>query len=122
MIRNRKWGGLLLAMIAIALFIPLAIRFVQQPAPNERQPEAAAVEQERHLKAASVKRDMKATALLCTMECSRDFRNMLDRRHQAGNKAKFDKHLADMMQLHPHMQVVVYVSKSNRLAKGTIPK
>ncbi|GGD71311.1 S8 family peptidase [Paenibacillus nasutitermitis] len=118
---QRKWIGWFAALAAAALLIPFSPWFgttKQQPGKSAAPMKSAAASQEHSIKMKTINRDMTATALLCTTECSRNLHKMI----QSSNGNPNKKHLDEMMQKHKQMVYLVWMHEGIASTRGKKPK
>lgn len=118
----KKWVGIFAAIAVLAFLIPAIPFFLPRgaaPAPEVPQTAALNKKQEKANKISDVNHDIKATALLCVAECSKDFKNLMSGPEQS-EKAKQSK-LKAMMDGHHHMQHLTWISGDRLLSKGSLP-
>ncbi|WP_127533027.1 S8 family peptidase [Paenibacillus kobensis] len=123
--RGKQWIGWVALAAALLLVIPLATKYT--PNPNRNTPasphsparsKAAAADTEKAKKLHILQRDMDATAMLCTTECSKDFTKLVNGQTEGNTKKEKITHMMDM---HKHMLYINWTSGDRSVSRGSIP-
>ncbi|EXX91875.1 serine protease [Paenibacillus darwinianus] len=117
MTHKRQWIGFGLALAAALLLVTFTPW--RDDDTGSGQPggigAAGKTAREQRFKTASVRRDVEATARLCTLESAREF-------HKLGNSGVGHEEIQRMLQMHPHMEYVRITRKDgSRAVAGEIP-
>lgn len=115
----RKWIGALTIIAIAALLIPSTNWFAPKKSEKAPQTQTFSAKHEKTLKLASLQNDMKATALLCSTECSKDFQKMMAA--SGDSKPKAEEQVKKMMHEHMHMSYISWISGDRSVDRGTIP-
>ncbi|MFC5651722.1 S8 family peptidase [Paenibacillus solisilvae] len=122
---RRKWIGWFAVLAAAAFLIPLTpwfgnsnhqSRISERPAPFKPM----SAKGEHHLKMATVKQDMDATAMLCTTECSKNLHKLMMEAKSKPEASK-ESQLTHLMNMHKQMVYVMWIHDGHSLAKGKKP-
>ncbi|MBW7454505.1 S8 family peptidase [Paenibacillus sepulcri] len=119
---RRKWIGWFAVLAAAALLIPLSPWFgapKQQPGKIQAPVKATAASREHTIKMKTINRDMEATALMCTRECSRNLHKMMMSR-SIGDPGPVN--MADMMKKHKQMVYLVWIHNGKTMTHGKKPQ
>ncbi|MFD2382529.1 S8 family peptidase, partial [Paenibacillus xanthanilyticus] len=122
---RRKWIGWFAAAAAVAFLIPITPWF-GAPTENDGKLEGLQADQvktlnahrEHTMKIRTVQEDMKATAMLCSSECSINFRKLMT--SSTKGKAK-SEHLRHMMDMHKQMVYVQWLQNGDTTTRGVVP-
>lgn len=115
----RKWIGALTIIAIAALLIPSTNWFAPKKSEKAPQTQTFSAKPEKNLKLASLQNDMKATALLCSTECSKDFQKMMTA--SGDSKPKAEEQVKKMMHEHMHMSYISWISGDRSVDRGAIP-
>ncbi|MBB3109020.1 type VII secretion-associated serine protease mycosin [Paenibacillus phyllosphaerae] len=122
---RRKWIGWFAVAACGAFLIPLTPWFgAPEPSQNHIQNLQAdkvktlSSHKEHTAKMRMVQQDMQATALLCTTECSINFRKLMTTATTEENRSD---HLAHMMDMHKQMVYVQWWNKGDAITRGIVP-
>lgn len=116
----RKWIAALTMLALAALLIPMRPIFAPNDVENAPQTSTFSAKREHMLKIAALQDDMKATAMLCTTECSKDFQNLMNA--SMGSKSNAAQQIKRMMHEHMHMAYISWISGNRSVNRGTLPK
>ncbi|CAM3117667.1 S8 family peptidase [Paenibacillus lupini] len=115
----KKWIGLCAIIALVAIVVP-AGRYIfpdrNNPAPQSK---GFSVEQEKTLKIKTLNKDMDATSLLCTTECSKEFHKLM-----ASGNAKINNptdRITHMMNMHKHMSYISWINGNRSVERGALP-
>lgn len=116
----RKWIGALTILAVAALLIPTTPIFT--PKDPEKAPQASSfsAKREHTLKLSALQDDMKATAMLCSTECSKDFQKLMTASKASKNEA--GQQIEQMMHEHMHMRYISWISGNRSVNRGSLPK
>ncbi|CAM4520217.1 type VII secretion-associated serine protease mycosin [Paenibacillus endophyticus] len=116
----RKWIGALTILALAALLIPTTPLFAPKEVKKEPQSSSFTAKREHTLKIAAVQSDLKATAMLCASECSKDFQKLMHA--SMGSKAAASQQIQHMMHEHMHMSYISWISGKRSVDRGVLPK
>ncbi|OBZ08156.1 MULTISPECIES: S8 family peptidase [Bacillales] len=116
---SRKWIGALTILALAALLIPTTSIFAPKDVKKTPQSSSFSVKREHTLKMATLQNDMKATSMLCTTECSKDFQKLMST--SMGSKPAADEKIKQMMHEHMHMSYISWISGKRSVNRGTLP-
>ncbi|MWC27477.1 S8 family peptidase [Paenibacillus sp. MMS18-CY102] len=119
--RGKQWIGWLAIAVAAILVIPFTPWFAPNKTGHTDTPSkqrAAAVKNETTLKLHTLQRDMDATAMLCTTECTKDFTKLASGQSEGATKSEKINH---MMGMHPHMLYVSWFNAKRSVVRGSVP-
>ncbi|OMF34206.1 peptidase S8 [Paenibacillus sp. FSL H8-0548] len=118
---SKKWIGGLTIIALAALLIPSTTLFAPKETKTKSpQTSSFSAKREHTLKMATLQNDMKATAMLCASECSKDFQKLMSA--SKDSKASAEKHIEHMMHEHMHMSYISWISGKRSVNRGTLPK
>lgn len=118
---RRKWVGIFTAIAVLALLIPAIPFFLPEgQAPEAPRTAALTRAQEQARKISDVNHDMKATALLCVTECTKDFKNLLN--EKSGSETSRQTKMQELMDGHHHMRQLTWILGERSLTKGSLPE
>ncbi|WP_138753358.1 S8 family peptidase [Paenibacillus sinopodophylli] len=117
---RRKWVGALTILALAALLIPTTPLFAPKEVKKEPQSSSFSAKREHTLKMAAVQSDMKATAMLCAAECSKDFQKLMNA--AMGSKETASKQINHMMHEHMHMSYISWISGKRSVDRGSLPQ
>jgi thermitase len=116
---SRKWIGALTILALVALLIPTSRIVAPKDVKKAPQTSSFSAKREHTLKLATLQDDMKATAMLCSTECSKDFHKLMST--SMGSKTTADQQIKHMMHEHMHMSYISWISGNRSVNRGTLP-
>lgn len=118
---RKKWIGVFSVLAVATVLLLVAPLFIpDRGAPSSPSPQTTnklAVNQEKSLKIKTLNNDMKATAMLCSTECSKDFYKLMS----ASDKSSKQKKIDHMMSMHKHMSYISWISGDRSVDRGSLP-
>ncbi|MGO4184882.1 S8 family peptidase [Paenibacillus sp. TAF43_2] len=117
---HRKWIGGLTILALAALLIPMTPIFAPKDVKKPPQTSSFSAKREHTLKIAALQSDMKATAMLCSTECSKDFQKLMS--SSMGSKNEADQQIKHMMHEHAHMAYISWISGNRSVDRGALPQ
>lgn len=117
---SRKWIGALTILALAALLIPTTSIFAPKDVKKAPQTTNFSAKREHTLKMATLQNDMKATAMLCASECSKDFQKLMST--GMGSKETAAGKIEHLMHEHMHMNYISWISGNRSVNRGSIPK
>lgn len=117
---RRKWIGALTILAVAALLIPTTPIFAPKDAEKAPQTSSFSAKREHTLKLAALQDDMKATAMLCSTECSKDFQKLMNASMESKREAV--QQIEHMMHEHMHMRYISWISGNRSVNRGSLPK
>lgn len=117
--RKSRWIAAFAILALAALLIPTTPFFLknnEEPAPKT-VPFSATKEQK--LKLATMQNDMNATATLMSLECAKDFRNIMTADGDSPRKAEVA--IQALMKEHPHISFIRWIGPGKEVHKGDLP-
>lgn len=116
----RKWIGALTILALAALLIPTTPIFTPKDIKKTPQTTSFSVKREHTLKMAALQNDMKATAMLCQSECSKDFQKLMSA--SKGSNTEAAQQIKHLMHEHMHMTYISWISGKRSVNRGTLPQ
>ncbi|WP_336787322.1 S8 family peptidase [Paenibacillus sp. MMO-177] len=117
----KKWVGLCAIIALVAIVVPGTRYIFNDRKAPESEVRNFSAHQEKALKVKTLNKDMDATSLLCTTECSKEFRKLMSNETKTGTmKAQTDK-VAHMMDMHKHMVYVSWINGDRSVNRGSLP-
>ncbi|WP_201003715.1 S8 family peptidase [Paenibacillus glycanilyticus] len=117
----RKWVGLCAIIALVAIVVPGTRYIFNDRKAPESEVRNFSAHQEKTLKVKTLNKDMDATALLCTTECSKEFRKLMNSDTKKGAmKAQSDK-VAHLMNMHKHMVYISWINGNRSVDRGALP-
>ncbi|NIK77414.1 hypothetical protein FHS15_002550 [Paenibacillus castaneae] len=118
---HKKWIGGLTILALAALLIPTSSLFAPDDA-KKAPPKVSTLSAKREhtLKLATLQEDMRATAMLCSSECTKDFQKLMSSGMESNSKA--DQEIKKMMHEHSHMNYISWISGERSVSRGSLPK
>ncbi|NIK67551.1 MULTISPECIES: S8 family peptidase [unclassified Paenibacillus] len=117
----KKWVGLCAIIALVAIVVPGTRYIFHDRKAPESEVRNFSAHQEKALKVKTLNKDMDATALLCTTECSKEFRKLMTGDTNKGAmKAQSDK-VAHMMSMHKHMVYISWINGDRSVERGALP-
>ncbi|MEV5028610.1 S8 family peptidase [Paenibacillus sp. LPE1-1-1.1] len=117
---RRKWIGAFTILALAALLIPTTPLFAPKDVKKVPQASSFSAKREHTLKMAAVQSDMKATAMLCASECSKDFQKLMNA--SMGSKEEAGQQIKHMMHEHMHMSYISWISGKRSVDRGKLPE
>ncbi|WP_054024236.1 S8 family peptidase [Bacillus sp. FJAT-28004] len=117
---QRKWIGGLTILALAALLIPMTPIFAPKDVKKPPQTSSFSAKREHTLKIAALQSDMKATAMLCSTECTKDFQKLMST--SMGSKNEADQQINHMMHEHAHMAYISWISGNRSVNRGVLPQ
>lgn len=117
----RKWIGLCAVIALVAIVVP-GTRYIfndRNAPPSEVRNFSA--HQEKTLKVKTLNKDMNATALLCTTECSKEFHKLMNSGTKKTSMNAPTEKIAHMMGMHKHMTYISWVNGNRHVERGALP-
>ncbi|GFN30358.1 S8 family peptidase [Paenibacillus xylaniclasticus] len=122
--RGKQWIAWVALAAALLLVIPLVTKYT--PIRNEQKASPQAAERSRTAQVKSetaaklriLQRDMDATAMLCTTECTKDFTKLVNGQTEGKTKQEKIKHMMDM---HKHMLYINWMNSKRSVSRGAVP-
>ncbi|MDQ8736689.1 S8 family peptidase [Paenibacillus sp. LHD-38] len=117
---RRKWIGAFTILALAALLIPTTPLFAPKEVKNVPKASSFTAKREHTLKMAAVQSDIKATAMLCASECSKDFQKLMNA--SMGSKEEAGQQIKHMMHEHMHMSYISWISGNRSVDRGKLPE
>ncbi|OBR63077.1 serine protease [Paenibacillus oryzae] len=117
--RKSRWTAAFIVLAAAALLIPATPFFLKNGESSPKTVQFSA-NKEQKLKLAALQNDMDATATLMSLECAKDFRNIMAADGDSPVKATAE--IKALMKEHPHLAHIRWIGPGKDVQIGKLPK